>query len=80
MDPPDFLPPLMAKPSEMPDLTQKHLLGQFFDFSLVTPTALLCPGAHQPQDPVLLLLSTTSNLCLSSHCWQRSHFSTQLMT
>ena len=57
-----FSPPLMAKPSEMSDLIELHLLGQFFDFSMVMPSVLPCPSAHQPQDPVLLLLTSSTSL------------------
>lgn len=55
-----FSPPLMAKPSEMSDLIQLHLLGQFFGLSMVMPSVLPCPSAHQPQDPILLLTGSTS--------------------
>lgn len=57
-----FSPPLQAKPSEMSDLIELHLLGQFFDSSLVMLSILPCPSAHQPQDPILLLLTGLTSL------------------
>lgn len=59
---PSWLSPLTAKPPEMSDLIQLHCLGQFFGFSMVMPIILPCPSAHQPQDPIPLLLSSSTSL------------------
>lgn len=50
----------MANPSEVSDLIQ--LWGQFCSFSVATPSVLPCPSACQPQDPVTLLLSSSTSL------------------
>lgn len=86
-----FSPLLQAKPSEMSDLIELHLLGQFFDFSMVMLSILPCPSARQPQDPIFSSCSPVRHPCIINYfiyphlrCWQPRvslcHCSTRLIT
>lgn len=62
-----FSPPLQAKPSEMSDLIELHLLGRFFDFSMVMLSILPCPSARQPQDPIFSSCSPVRHPCIINY-------------
>lgn len=80
-----FSPSLMAKPSEVSDLIQLQLRGQFSGFSVVMPSFAMsqCSPASGPCYPLALQFDiTVSQIYPQGHCWQPgvslAHCSTQL--